>query len=172
MHDLFFLWAVATSALCIGLLINQFRNTPLTLEYRSKEVRLQSAVERVAPLPMLSPKQITLPETLSLGEFEAYVEKGSGLVLDARPDIFYRLGHVPGALSLPRDDFESAYKNLQKTLEADRSRAVVIYCSGSSCEDAALVRKALYALGYTQLSIFEGGWAEWTGAGKPKETKQ
>jgi predicted sulfurtransferase len=69
------------------------------------------------------------------------VESKRGLVLDARPEIFHRLGHVPGALSLPRDDFETGYAALKEKLEADRSQPIVIYCSSASCEDSGLVKK-------------------------------
>lgn len=47
-------------------------------------------------------------EYLTLEEFFEFVDK-DGLVLDTRSKIFYRLGHVPGAISLLRDDFENAY---------------------------------------------------------------
>jgi len=172
--DLMVIWIVATTALCVGLLVNQFRDTPLPLVYKDKAERLQDSVQRItskesasAPAPA-----VHLPEKLSLEEFSSYVESKRGLVLDARPEIFHRLGHVPGALSLPRDDFEKGYEALKAKLEADRSQPIVIYCSNSSCEDSGLVKKSLASLGFTNLALFEGGWAEWTNAKKPEETAQ
>jgi 3-mercaptopyruvate sulfurtransferase SseA len=100
------------------------------------------------------------------------VENKRGLVLDARPEIFHRLGHVPGALSLPRDDFETGYAALKGKLEADRSQAIVIYCSNASCEDSGLVKKSLSALGFINIALYEGGWSDWTNAKKPEETAQ
>jgi len=177
-----FLWIAATSALCIGLLLNQFREEPLPLLYQNREARLQAATQRLssaeaAPaMPSRMPDTAgekgtqTLPEFLSMEEFSAFVENKRGLVFDARPEIFHRLGHVPGAISLPRDDFENAYTALKDRLEANKAQPIVVYCSSSSCEDSKLVRDSLRSLGYTQVAVFNGGWAEWTAAGKPEET--
>ncbi len=169
--DLLLLWFLATAALCIGLLVNQFQDVPLPFVYRNKAERMQDSVQRIGiPLPEPIPKpQSQLPETLSLEEFSSLVDSRVGVILDARPEIFYRFGHVPSALSLPRDGFETGYALLRDKLEADRSQPLVIYCSSASCEDAALVKESLLALGFNNLAIFEGGWSEWTGAGKPEE---
>ena len=132
---------------------------------------MQDSVQRIASLqavPVAAPASL-LPERLNLEAFSTYVQKKQGLVLDARPEIFHRLGHVPGALSLPRDDFEKGYAELKAKLEVDRSNPIVIYCSSSSCEDSGLVKKSLKALGYTNLAMFEGGWAAWTEAKKREE---
>jgi len=173
-QDILFLWMTATTALCLGLLVNQFRDHPLPLIYQNKDARLQEAVERLAsaPSPTAEPSASSAAhptEYLTLEEFSEFVDKG-GLVLDARPEIFHRLGHVPGAISLPRDDFENAYAALRARLEADKARSLAVYCSGSSCEDSELVKKSLAALGFTQVAIFKGGWSEWQTAGKPEES--
>lgn len=172
-HLGFFL-ILCTLSLCMGLLVNQFRDKPLPLVYQTKEERLQKSVQKLVEARE-TPKPTEarpLPEVLSLAEFVDFVENKRGLVLDARPEIFHRLGHVPGALSLPRDDFENIYPTLKDKLEVDLAQPVVIYCASVSCEDADLVKKALAALGFTQLKLFERGWAEWTAAGKPEETNQ
>ncbi len=167
-----FLWILGTTALCLGLLINQFRDDPLPLIHQGKAERMQSAVQRLvsAPAPeATSPVHEKLPTVLSLEEFSQYAEGKQGLVLDARPEIFHRLGHVPGAMSLAREDFENAYTALRSLLEKDRSQPLVVYCSGASCEDSELVKQSLEALGYTNVGIFRGGWLEWQAAGKAEE---
>lgn len=171
---LILIWLVATTALCVGLLINQFRDAPLPLVYKSKAERLQDSVQRIAsketaPAPAAA---TAFPEKLSLEEFSSYVDAKTGLILDARPEIFHRLGHIPGALSLPRDEFETGYAALKEKLEANRSQPLVLYCASSSCEDSHLVKTSLTALGFTNIAIFEGGWSAWTSAGKPEETAQ
>lgn len=108
-------------------------------------------------------------QEISFDSFHAFVKEKRGLVLDARPENFYRFGHVPGALSLPRDEFEKGYTQLTKKLEANKRQPMIIYCSDESCEDSELVYKALTNLGYTQVSIFRGGWDAWTKAGLPEE---
>ncbi len=171
--DLLFLLVAATTALCLGLLLNQLRDKSLPLFYLTKEQRLETVVESLAdPLqfPAEGPKIQSLPDTLSLEEFSEFVNSKAGLVLDARPEIFHRLGHVPGAMSLAREDFENAYFGLRGMLDSHKTRPIIIYCSNASCEDSELVRKSLVALGFTQIAIFKGGWAEWTAAGKLVES--
>jgi len=159
---------MTTSALCGGVVINQFRDTPLPLIYQSKEARLNEVVRdiRAAACPVGA----SAPEDgpISLAEFQGFVSNKKGIVLDARPEIFHRLGHVPNALSLPRDDFENAYNRLGPLL-AHRDQRLAVYCSGASCEDSELVRDTLHKLGYTHVLIFKGGWDEWTEAGLPEE---
>ncbi|HEY5811763.1 MAG TPA: rhodanese-like domain-containing protein [Terrimicrobiaceae bacterium] len=166
---------IATAALCAGLVINQFRDSPMPLIYQNKSERLSDAVAKIAPTvsPEASPpraESVSLPPRLSLEEFRNFVEGKQGWVLDARPELFHRLGHVPGAIAMPRDDFENYYRKHQGELEKDKGRVLVIYCSGGDCEDSELVETALRKLEYTQISIFEGGWGEWTKAGLPEET--
>ena len=126
------------------------------------------AVEQITSTPQAT-KTSDVPEYMGLEEFRVLVESKGALILDARPEIFHRLGHVPGALSLPREDFEASFALHRNHLEADKGALVVIYCSGSSCEDSGLVRKALHRLGFTQISVFKGGWSAWTSAGLPEE---
>lgn len=111
----------------------------------------------------------SLPHDVALADFRAYVKERLGLVLDARPEIFYRFGHVPGALSLPKDEFEKGYAKLKTTLESDMSQPIIVYCTDESCEDSEWVYQALTNLGYSQVSIFRGGWDAWTKAGYPEE---
>jgi len=175
--DIIACWLIATVSLCAGLVINQFRESPILLIYKTKSERLEDAVTNITAVtpPKAGPSQtesVSLPARLSLEEFKNFVEEKQGWVLDARPEIFHCLGHVPGALALPRDDFENYYRQHQAKLETAKSQALVIYCSGGSCEDSELVETALRKLGYTRISVFEGGWHEWTRAGLPEETNQ
>ena len=168
---------IATAALCTGLVMNQFRDAPLPLTYQPKSARVDDAVARIASEPkaagVVARSMVhSLPARLTLKEFQLFVNQKQGLVIDARPEIFHRLGHVPGALALPRDDFETFYRQHQAVLESDKTQALVVYCSGGSCEDSDLIESALRKLGYTQISIFQGGWSEWKDAGLPEEGGQ
>ena len=162
---------LAVLSVGIGLLINPFRSEPLPLAYQSKEARLDQAVQRIQTADAAKEPEstVSLPEQLTLQDFRDFVDQQKGLVLDARPEIFHRLGHVPGAYSLPREEFENAYQALREVLESHKERWIVIYCSSVSCEDSKLVKKALSSLGFANVVVFEGGWAEWTKAGMPEE---
>jgi 3-mercaptopyruvate sulfurtransferase SseA len=169
--DLIFLGLMVLGCLSLGLGLNLMRERPLPLYYQSKGERLE---ESVIPFmtegrPLSGEGEMRSQGHLSLEEFRVFVEEKKGLILDARPELFYRLGHVPGALSLPREDFAKAYAQLKHRLEADKSQALVLYCADLSCEDSHLLRAALLKLGYREVRLFSGGWAEWTQARLPQE---
>lgn len=164
-----------TVATLIGLTINQLRDKPLPLVYESKMLRLERAVDNLAASANTqnpNTAHVALPHAITLDQLQQFIKEKSGVVFDARPEIFHRLGHIPGAYSLPREDFENSYKTFQPKLEQDRSQPIIVYCSGSSCEDSTLVQKSLQALGYTNVAVFSGGWSEWQDKGLPVEAKE
>lgn len=174
LSDLISCWFLATGALCIGLLANQLRDTPLPLNYQSKAQRLGEAVDRLSDdsggdKPADSRSSADFRQELNLEEFRGFISGNHGIIIDARPEIFHRLGHVPGAIALPRDDFESRYRLHASRLEGAKDHPLVIYCSGPACEDAELVGTALRKLGFRQIAIFRGGWEEWQREGLPEE---
>jgi rhodanese-related sulfurtransferase len=87
---------------------------------------------------------------------------GSVVVLDIRPEVEYRAGHIPGALSVPVDALEAALKTLP------RDREVVAYCRGPYCvfSDEAVV--FLRARGYRARRLRQG-LPDWRAAGMPVE---
>lgn len=166
-------------------------DTPLPLIYTSKTERIQQAVERIVKS---SSKEAHSTETTMGGAqvAESQTELGlmdvphaqlidlaafreiqkQALILDTRPEIFHRFGHIPKALSLPREDFEATYDKQRVRLEKHKAHPVVLYCSGINCEDAEMVANALCKLGFTQLHLFRGGWNAWTQAKLPEEKTQ
>ncbi len=178
-HDFIGMCVIVTSAVCVGMVGNALRSEPVPWVYRDKGTRLMESAVRLADsdpskaapsgagrAPSDSSLPV-LPESLSLEAFRDLSGQEGVLVLDARLELFHRLGHIPGAISLPREDFETVYPLVEKQLR--EAAAIVIYCSGSTCEDAELVKKALAAVGVGNLSIFTGGWAEWTTRGLREE---
>ena len=92
-----------------------------------------------------------------------------GLVLDARPNVFYAAAHVPGALSLPREAFALEYPRLREKLEVHKSDPVAVYCSGADCTDSQLLADALAKSGYQQLLLYACGREEGSKWGLPQE---
>lgn len=146
------LWIMAVVAVCCGFTINQFRAAPLPLVYASKSERIRQTAERMAnssseTVPsgktMLGDTQVAETKTDPVLMDESRVQtidldtfcemQKHALILDARPEIFHRFGHVPNALSLPRDDFEAFYKKQRARLEKHKTLPVGIYCSGITC---------------------------------------
>jgi len=91
------------------------------------------------------------------------LEKGA-LVLDARPIDFYRMGHIPGSLPLPEDDFDAAFGRLEPRLRTTFD--IIVYCAGYGCESSHIVAARLRDRGI-QAAILDEGWPAWLDAGFP-----
>lgn len=97
------------------------------------------------------------------------LEKGA-LFVDARPLDFYDMSHIPGALSLPEDQFDAAFTRIEPQLRA--SLDVIVYCAGFGCEASHIVSRKLKERG-VPAAILHEGWPAWQDAGYPtREGKQ
>jgi rhodanese-related sulfurtransferase len=148
----------------VGWTLNHFRAEPLPVIHLSKAEMMERALQKLSGFETgTSSIQAGAAQILSLEEFTRLV--GNGRILDARPEAIYQLGHVPGAMNLPLDNFQDAYTKNRQTLEADKHQAIVVYCSDAGCKDSSLLREALVTLGFTDVRIFKGGWEAWEEAG-------
>lgn len=155
---------LAGASIVAGLALNSTREKALPLAYKNKETRIQDSVEK---LGADEPAEVNIRE-IEQDEFLILMEK-KPVLLDARPEVFHRLGHIPGAQSLPREEFEEAYSRLRGELERRMGEAVLIYCSREDCEDSHLVAKGLAKLGFREIAILRGGWSEWQRNGQAVE---
>jgi rhodanese-related sulfurtransferase len=166
LKDSMSVWILLTGCLAVSVILNEMRSQPFPLVYSPPASRLDQAVEKLRegkPLPL--PKE----GDVSLDAMQKIIDGRAALVLDARPEIFYRVGHIPSAFSLPRDDFENGYRVLARALEPNRDQVLVVYCSGRDCHDSQMVGDALRRLGYAHVRLFRGGWAEWEMESLPEE---
>jgi rhodanese-related sulfurtransferase len=166
LQDFLGVWILLTSALIAGLVVNEMRSTPLSLVYSSPESRLIQTVDELAPS---TPVPVPLDGDIDRDEMLKISSSKAALILDARPEIFYRLGHIPSALSLPRDDFEKQYQVLKSSLQAHRNAPLVVYCSSGECHDSQMVADVLQKLGYPHIRLFRGGWSDWENGNLPEE---
>ncbi len=166
---------LAIGSLCVGLLVNGMRAQPLPLGYTPPQGRLEQMVARMSSdsSARQSPTIGVRPwQKITLDEFQAIVTAHQGLSIDARPQAFYQAGHVPGALNLPRGDFEKGYVAIRPLLEPAREKPIVVYCSEANCKDGELVSDALSRLGYRYLYVYTEGWEEWSRAGLLQEASR
>jgi rhodanese-related sulfurtransferase len=85
------------------------------------------------------------------------------VLVDARPKVKYQKSFIPGAISLPKAEFE-----LKKgLLPADKSTQIVFYCGGYKCKLSHKSAKAAMALGYTNVGVYAAGAPAWKKAGLP-----
>jgi rhodanese-related sulfurtransferase len=106
---------------------------------------------------------------ISLDEFQKLrQEKGSELVVvDARTQDGFKLGHIPGALNGPADKIKQpAFRSL---LPKDQKTLIVFYCAGPQCSAACKAAIQAKGLGYEEFRIYEGGYPEWSQKGLPIE---
>lgn len=170
--DLGVLVVAALASLVVGSLVNALRAKPLPWVYGNRAKMMDAAVASLSvngPPADLAKSTSEPPHEIRLDEFQSFVAEHQGLVLDARPAVFYAQAHVPGAVSLPRETFADDYKVLQGELEAYKDRPIAVYCSGADCPDSQLLTDALVKLGYRHLLIYTAGWEEWSQTGLPQE---
>lgn len=88
---------------------------------------------------------------------------GSTVFLDVREPNEYALGHIPGAVFLPRG-------NLETKIEAavPRDSKVVIYCASGN--RSALAADTMSQMGYSDVSSMAGGFRDWVYAGGEVES--
>ena len=106
----------------------------------------------------------------------AHLDDASVEILDARADGEYVVGHIPGAVNidwertvtdplrgqlLPRNQIEPIYAGI------DRDTTVVVYCQTGT--RSTVTYTVLRWLGYKDVRLFDGGWAEWESRDLPKE---
>jgi rhodanese-related sulfurtransferase len=102
---------------------------------------------------------------VSLKEAKEAHAKGDALFVDARDAAFYEEGHIPGALSLPVQDFEMVFPRLKEQLLA--APRLITYCDSASCEMSVELTEKLLFAGFNQVEIFTGGMQQWKAAGQP-----
>lgn len=162
------LFVLVLGSLVAGYAVNAFRAEPVPWIYASRAKTMDTAVASLSA-DVAGQDAAPTAQEIRLEDFQAFVMNHQGLVLDARPRVFYDLAHVPGAVSLPREAFAEEYAHAREKFEANKDRPVAVYCSGADCTDSQLVVDALTKLGFRHLLIYTSGWEEWSQTGLPQE---
>lgn len=166
---------LALLALGTGMVFNRVRSEPLPLLYVRPAQRLLN-VAGAAESPQTKngegdaqkpasewPVGLHVVELVKMREI---VAQQSALIVDARPDLFFEFGHIPGARNLSEKNFEADYRRLESEMADALQDAtpVLIYCSNLHCPDAGKVSARLRALGFPTILVFEQGYQEWEAA--------
>jgi rhodanese-related sulfurtransferase len=167
LRDLIGVGLLAVASLAAGLMINRSSSAPLPVVYQSPEQRFDAELTTLVAAP---PFKIAPAPAVGLDQFRSALDGKSTLILDARPSAFFAVGHVPGALNLARDDFARDYRRLGAVMQDAHDKPIIVYCSGGDCHDSRLVANALLTLGFSNVSVFTGGWEAWSAAGLPVST--
>ncbi len=84
-------------------------------------------------------------------------------LIDVRAPAEYRAGHIPGAISIPLQDFQRRFAEL----DAFRDREVVLYCETGA--RASYGGRWLESQGFQELRLLDGHMDAWRRAGLPTE---
>lgn len=99
-------------------------------------------------------------EPVSRAELVERANEGKIVILDVRPQEEFAAGHIPGALSVPLDQLDTALARLPKRAQ------IVAYCRGPYCVMAPQAVERLRAKGYKARRLVDG-MPEWRLAGLP-----
>jgi rhodanese-related sulfurtransferase len=131
--------------------------------YRLWSALRQVGERQLAEIDRLVATYLTERETLealSRDELRQRLAEGSAAVVDVRPAVEYRQGHIAGARSIPVDELAARLDEL------DPAQEVVAYCRGPYCVFADDAVALLRARGYAATRYAEG-YPEWAAAGLP-----
>lgn len=95
-----------------------------------------------------------LAYTLGPVELKNFVEKGGVKIVDVREESDYQIGHIPGAISIPKDELSNNLNKLSK------DEITIVYCYNQQChlgENACLIL-ADYDF---PVMLMEGGFDVW-----------
>jgi rhodanese-related sulfurtransferase len=144
---------MAVAALCAAG-FNLARTDPLPW-FEAWSERLEARAEELG---------IRLVET---DEVYAMSEEGATLIFDARPGPDYDTGHLPMALSLPSEEFDLFIGDYLGLLYPEQ--AILVYCSGSACDESVLLSQSLIDMGFTNIALYAGGVKAWVETGHELE---
>lgn len=100
---------------------------------------------------------------VSVSEAKDLFDKGGMVFLDCRTSKEFKMGHVPGAVNIPRGLLEF---KVTKKIE-DKATPIIMYCKagGRGC----LATCTMCKMGYKSVKNLDGGWMAWEKAGYPVE---
>lgn len=103
---------------------------------------------------------------IDIGTLFTMSQSGKAYMIDVRPPLYYRLGHIDGAASMPLIKYDKIIAANRPLLDAaiKSGKVIVLYCQNTNCPDAHKTGLKLIKLGYS-VSVYRGGWEEWKHAG-------
>ena len=103
---------------------------------------------------------------VDIGRLFELIQTKRVLLVDCRPPIFYRMGHIDDAINLPLKKYAKSINMIKTHFDhglAER-KVLVLYCQNIDCPDGYLFAKKIAEEGYS-VSVYQGGWQEWKASG-------
>ena len=89
-------------------------------------------------------------QSIGAAELRQRIKAGDIVILDVRPEVEYRSGHIPEARSIPMDELEA------RLHELPRDQEIIAYCRGPYCVFADEAVTLLQKRGYRARRLVEG----------------
>ena len=83
-------------------------------------------------------------------ELASMLQEKSVVVVDARDEEQFKAGHIEGAILMGAQE-----------LPENKDAVLVFYCGSMKCPASSKAAKKAIELGYTNVLVYKGGWAEW-----------
>lgn len=140
-------WTLALG-IVFGLLVGGCATTAPQKEMTAKEM-VQDAKKNICEITVAEAKEI--------------LDRGGYVFIDCREPKEYKMGHVPGAMNIPRGLLEF---QIEKKI-SNKNENIVMYCKsgGRGC----LATCSLCRMGYKNVKNVDGGWLAWEKTGYPIE---
>lgn len=119
---------------------------------------------------LAEPNQKT--QEVSTEQVRRILADGSAIILDTRQRSEYVAGHIPGArnVALPPETPSAEYvAAVERLVDGDKNKALVVYCSGPFCQASRRVGEQLVAAGFTNVRRYQLGIPIWRALGGPTE---
>ena len=118
----------------------------------------------------LAPRLIAGVPFVDPGDVKRMLDAGEAdVVIDVRPAAAFngKLGHIPGALSLPLPDLTERLKQMTPDMEHLKQEPVLVNCRTDNA--AAHAARRLKKAGFTKVAVVKGGIKAWNRNGLPVE---
>jgi rhodanese-related sulfurtransferase len=80
------------------------------------------------------------------------------VLIDSRPLPRFQQGTIPGAINIPYPAWD---KVAAKLLPADKTKQLVFFCQGVTCQMSPLSQRKALAMGYKNTKVYHEGVPEW-----------
>lgn len=142
-------------------LMNISAATPPTDLTTKEAVKAADATAQTMQLAKQSTETKAKPKEVSIDEVKNL--KGKVLV-----DALKEGDMIEGAIRIPADADD---KTISEKLK-DKNAEIIVYCGSIKCPASTTLAERLIGLGYTNVSHYPGGLAEWKDKGLPVTTTQ
>ncbi len=158
--------AILVVATLLGIVVNAVRPNGVALIQSGAPVSTAQHVEHTDSVAADTTHALA-EGAISLSEMKRRFDEGVAIILDARDASEYEQGHIPGAINIPYDRIPEYFDVLQSQVPMDAE--VICYCRSVTCDFSDQLATELKVIGYQDVSVFSGGWEQWTNAGYPVE---